>query len=163
MGVRLTDDEAWAFLEAGHTGIFTTLRADGWPVSLPVWFVVVDRRIYVGTPARAKKVARVRNDRRGCFLVEAGEAWTELAAVEVPVHASLVGRGGEADLAIAAIDVKYGAFRPAANRLPSATTKHYDSQALLRLEPAGPALTWDNARIRLNRPDKESKTHERTQ
>ncbi|MGH9137555.1 MAG: pyridoxamine 5'-phosphate oxidase family protein [Acidimicrobiales bacterium] len=44
MGVRLTDDEAWAFLENGHIGILTSLRRDGWPVSLPVWFVVLDRR-----------------------------------------------------------------------------------------------------------------------
>ena len=38
MGVRLDDDEAWAELDAAHTGILTTLRRDGWPVSLPVWF-----------------------------------------------------------------------------------------------------------------------------
>ena len=41
MGVRLTSDEAWAFVEHAHTGIFTTLRRDGQPVALPVWFATV--------------------------------------------------------------------------------------------------------------------------
>ena len=40
MSVRLSDEEAWAELAAAHTGIFTTLRRDGRPVTLPTWFVV---------------------------------------------------------------------------------------------------------------------------
>ena len=47
MGVRLSEEEAWAELGAAHTGILTTLRRDGRPVSLPVWFATVGRRIYV--------------------------------------------------------------------------------------------------------------------
>ena len=62
MGVRLTDDEAWAELAAAHTGILTTLRRDGRPVPLPVWFTVLDRRIYVRTPAGTRKVQHVRHD-----------------------------------------------------------------------------------------------------
>ena len=43
-----------------HTGVLTSLRRDGAPVSLPVWFVALDRRIYVSGPARTKKFARIR-------------------------------------------------------------------------------------------------------
>ena len=78
MGVRLTDDEAWAELAAAHTGILTTLRRDGRPVALPVWFAVLDRRIYVRTPAGTHKVGHVRHDPRATFLVERGERWAEL-------------------------------------------------------------------------------------
>ena len=45
MGISMSDDEAWHFIEQGHTGILTTLRRDGWPVALPLWFPVHDRRI----------------------------------------------------------------------------------------------------------------------
>jgi hypothetical protein len=45
VSVRLDDDEVWAFLEKGHTAAFTTLREDGRPVTLPVWYVVLNRRI----------------------------------------------------------------------------------------------------------------------
>ena len=41
MGVRLSEEEAWAELATAHTGILTTLRRDGRPVSLPVWLVAV--------------------------------------------------------------------------------------------------------------------------
>jgi nitroimidazol reductase NimA-like FMN-containing flavoprotein (pyridoxamine 5'-phosphate oxidase superfamily) len=156
MGIRLSDDEIWSFVENGHIGILTTLKASGWPVSLPIWYVVVDRRIYIATPAQTKKVARLQRDDRGCFLVESGEAWMELAAVELPVRASVLEPGEEADAAQRSFVTKYAAYRPAPARLPGATTKHYSKQAVIRLDPAGPVLSWDNARIRLKTDDRES-------
>ncbi len=53
--VRMNNDEAWAVLESAHTGVLTSLRADGWPISLPVWFGALDRRIYVAGQAHTKK------------------------------------------------------------------------------------------------------------
>ena len=70
MGVRLSDDELWDFLEAGHTGIFTSLKRDGFPVALPIWYTVVDRKVYFRTPAKTKKVARIKADDRCSFLVD---------------------------------------------------------------------------------------------
>jgi PPOX class probable F420-dependent enzyme len=156
MGVRLSEDEAWDFLHAGHTGILTTLRRDGRPVALPVWYVVDGRAIYVSTPAKSKKVTRIRNDDRGSFLVESGEAWVELAAVELSVRATLLEPGAEFDRAMAAFDEKYSAFRPAGASMPDSTKKHYSSQAVLRLDPGGKLLTWDNSRIRITPVDTES-------
>ena len=40
---RLTADEAWREIASAHTGILTTLRRDGMPIALSVWFVVEDR------------------------------------------------------------------------------------------------------------------------
>jgi PPOX class probable F420-dependent enzyme len=146
----MSEDESWEFLQDGHTAILTTLRRDGWPVSLPVWFVVADRAIYVTTPAKSKKVLRIRHDDRACLLVERGEAWVELAAVEIAVRATILEPGSEADAAGELFAGKYAAFRPASARMPDATKQHYSGQAVLRLDPAGSALTWDNARIRLS-------------
>ena len=87
MGVSMSEDESWAFLARGHTGILTTLRRDGWPVALPVWFAVDDRCVYVGTPSQTRKLARIAHDDRGSFLVETGHEWAELAAVHLPVRA----------------------------------------------------------------------------
>src|ERR1700727_968561 len=95
--VRMTDDEAWQMLEQSVNGILTTLRRDGRPVTLPIWYVVLDRRIYIGT--RGKKVLRARNDPRCSFLVEAGERWADLRAVHldglvtvIDPHPGLAGR-----------------------------------------------------------------------
>jgi PPOX class probable F420-dependent enzyme len=150
MGVRLTDDEAWAELTAAHTGILTTLRSDGRPVPLPVWFAVVERAIYVRTPASTHKVAHVRTDPRATFLVERGERWAELCAVMVHADVRLLEDGDERVAAEAAITEKYARFRTQSERLPEATRAHYAVEsAVLRLTPFGPLVTWDNSRLRL--------------
>jgi general stress protein 26 len=149
MGIRLSEDEVWDELNASHTGILTTLKRDGWPVTLPVWFAVRGRTIYVRTPAKTKKVARVRNDGRGCFLVESGLAWRELRAVSLPVSIGVVEDREEIAAAHAAIDAKYSGFRVTRAAMPGRAAEHYGSgMAILRLDAAGPALSWDNARLK---------------
>ena len=50
---------AWAALAAAHTGILTTLRADGTPVPTPVWFLVEGRTVLVapGSIVRFREVS----------------------------------------------------------------------------------------------------------
>ena len=144
MSVRLSEAEVADFLATAHTGVLTTLRADGWPVSLPVWFVVVDGAIHVRTPARSKKVQRVRHDDRVSFVVESGLRWDELKAVVVTGRASVV----DDDVA-AAFDAKYGAYRADRSTLPDATKRHYGGDAtVLRIDPVQDLITWDNSKIR---------------
>jgi Pyridoxamine 5'-phosphate oxidase len=155
MGVRLSEDDAWAELDAAHTGILTTLRRDGWPVSLPVWYATIGRQIYVRTPAKTRKVEHVRHDPRATFLVERGEKWIELCAVMVYADVELLGPGDEYDAASAAITAKYAGFgmeskAMGGKRVPDATRAHYaGSSEVLRLTPTGTLVTWDNSRLRL--------------
>lgn len=149
MGIRLSDEEAWAKIESSHTGILTTLTRTGWPISLPTWFAVLDRRVYLRTPNKAKKLARIRNDDRGCFLVESGERWAELAAVMLSVKVSAV-TDPEIDQAVASLlDTKYKGYRTSRSTMPEATKSHYSGATLLRLDPCGQPVTWDNSRLRL--------------
>ena len=76
-------EEAWDFIERSHTGVFGTLRSDGTPIMLPIWFVVIERKIYVRTSADSKKANRARRNPRASFLVECGERWAELQAVHM--------------------------------------------------------------------------------
>lgn len=150
MGVRLTDDEAWAELTAAHTGILTTLRRDGRPVPLPVWFVVRDRRVYVRTPARTHKVAHVERDPRATFLVERGERWAELCAVMLHADVTFVDAGSERDAVEGLLAEKYARFRTDDAQLPDATRAHYAVEsAVLKLTPVGRLVTWDNSKLRL--------------
>lgn len=149
MSIRLSEAEAWAELERAHTGIFTTLQRNGWPISLPMWFVALDRHIYLRTPAKSKKLARIRHDSRGSFLVEKGERWKELCAVMMRVEVQPVEAGEEFNRAVAALARKYDGFGESVGVLSEATKRAYAHMVLLRLNPVGPAITWDNARIRL--------------
>jgi PPOX class probable F420-dependent enzyme len=149
VSVRLTADEAWAVLESSHTGIFTTLRRDGMPIALPVWFVVLDRTICLGVPARTKKIARVRHDPRASFLVESGERWAELQAVHLTGRVEFVDGLDEITRIDDALEAKYVAFRTAPEAMPVRTQEHYQGRVFLRLVPDERVLSWDNRRLPL--------------
>lgn len=152
MGVSLSDDEVWAYLEAAHTGILTTLRADGVPIALPVWFVALDRLVFVGTPPRSKKVARIRHDRRASFLVEDGEHWADLRAVHLTGVVDVVDDEALERRVGDALDAKYERFRTPDSSLPAAARERYRSRTVLRFTPDARVLSWHNRKLRLGGP-----------
>jgi len=147
MSIRLTPAEAWDVLGRAHTGILTTLRADGAPVTLPTWFVVLDRTICFRTPTRARKVARIRRDPRASFLVESGLRWAELRAVHVSGHVQLIEDHAARARIASALDEKYASYRTAAADLPASASDRYKDWAFFRFVPGPRLLTWDNSRM----------------
>src|SRR5690606_11008884 len=101
------------------------------------------------TPAKAKKVHRIVHDQRGSFLVESGDAWTELKAVHLRVELEVVHDPDALEAVAAALDAKYARFRAPASRLPDATKAHYRNEVVVRATPVGSPISWDNSRIRL--------------
>jgi len=149
VSVRLSPDEAWQFVREGHTGIFMTLRANGVPIATPMWFAVLDRQIYLQTPARSKKVARLRRDPRVSFLVEAGERWADLRAVHVTGRSEVVDDDHIAQRVAAEMERKYAAFRTARTAMPEATRRHYETAfVLIRIVPDAHLISWDNRKLR---------------
>jgi PPOX class probable F420-dependent enzyme len=147
MSVRMTEDEAWSAIGGSHTGIFTTLRRDGMPIALPVWFVVLDRTIGLAAPSRTKKVARLRHDPRASFLVESGERWAELRAVHLTGTVEVVEDEAVIRRIDDALDEKYAAFRTARAAMPEKTQQHYAGRTFLRFRPDARILSWDNSRL----------------
>jgi PPOX class probable F420-dependent enzyme len=151
MGIQLRDDELWAYVSAAHTAVVTTLRRDGWPVALPVWFAVLDRLIYLKTFPTLVKAKRIAHDPRASFVVEDGQTWTELRAVTVSATAELLPQGPEADAARRALGAKYPPeIDVPVHRLPEASRAYYGAQdVIIRLTPTGAPISWDNRRLRL--------------
>lgn len=151
MGIALAEDELWKFVADAHTAVVTTLRRDGWPVALPVWFVVVDRNIYFKTFPTMRKAARIARDARSSFLVEDGHTWTELRAVTLSATAELLATGPEVDTARAALAAKYPpSLNVPVDRLPPASRAYYAADdVIVRLTPVGPPISWDHRRLRL--------------
>jgi PPOX class probable F420-dependent enzyme len=148
MSVRLDEDDAWALLEAAHTGILSTLRHDGEPSCLPTWFVVLGRMIYVRARRDAAKVSHIRRDGRVCFLVEAGIHWKELRAVMVPAEAAVVEDENLRGAVIREMQEKYDAYRTPRDRMPTSTRAFYSAErTILQLRPNGRMVSWDNRRL----------------
>ena len=149
MSVRLTPDEAWDVLAGAHTGILTTLRRDGMPISLPMWFVAIDRTICISAPSGTKKLSRIRHDPRASFLVESGERWAELEAVHLTGRIETVTDEAEQDRIAVALDIKYAAYRTASSAMSEATREHYRGRTYLRFVPDERILSWDNRKLGL--------------
>ena len=147
-GIRLSADEAWDVLDRAHTGVLTTLRGDGVPISLPVWFVALDRRIYVSGPAHTKKFARIERDPRVSFLVESGERWIDLLGVHLTGTARIVDEADLLERVAGALDDKYGRFRTPRDEMPAATRARYETaRTTIEITPDDRILSWENSRL----------------
>jgi PPOX class probable F420-dependent enzyme len=152
MTVRMTRDEAYDRLAATHTGIVTTLRRDGMPISTPVWFVVHAGAVYFGTPSRSKKAARLRHDSKVGFLVEGGRRWAELWAVHLAGRATIVEDAEELATVAALQAAKYDGFATPRNAYPEATRQFYERDTVrlvYRIDAEARILSWDNAKLGL--------------
>lgn len=146
----MSREDAFAFVERGHTGILTTLRRDGMPISLPLWFACENERVYVATPSKTKKVARLRRDDRVSFLVETGERWAELKAVQLNGRARIVDDPEQIKRVRELLNEKYAAFRTSRRSMPAKTSQHYSSdQTILEILPDERLLSWDNTKLKL--------------
>jgi nitroimidazol reductase NimA-like FMN-containing flavoprotein (pyridoxamine 5'-phosphate oxidase superfamily) len=152
VSIRLSRDEVWEELARAHTGILTSMKADGTPITLPLWFVALEERIYFGGPARTKKVARLRRNPRCCFLVESGTYWRELKGVVLTGNAREVTNEETQRRVRAAMDAKYDPYRSKRSSMPDETRSVYEAPGRVTFElvPDDRVLTWENSRIELS-------------
>src|SRR5262249_53743068 len=142
----------FARIAAAHTGIVTTLRRDGMPISTPVWFVVHDGAVYFGTPSRSKKAARLQHDAKVGFLVEGGKRWAQLWAVHLAGHATLVDDADELHAVATLQGEKYAGYATPREQYPERTREFYDRdpvRAVYRIDAEDRILSWDNAKLGL--------------
>jgi nitroimidazol reductase NimA-like FMN-containing flavoprotein (pyridoxamine 5'-phosphate oxidase superfamily) len=145
---RMTPEEIWEFVTDAHTGILTTLRRDGVPIALPLWFACLDQHIYLST--RGRKLQRIANDPRASFLVESGDRWADLKGVHLTGTAEIVEIDGDLAASFRAeIARKYAASRATSTEMPAATEKHYRTAmgGIVRFTPDARILNWDNAKL----------------
>lgn len=143
----MTVDECWDFVAEAHTGIMTTLRRDGTPIALPLWFASLDRTIYLQT--RGRKLERIRHNPRASFLVQTGDHWADLKAVHLTGTAEIVDIDGELSARFRAeMDRKYKPFS-SATAMRTETAAYYATAltGIVRFTADDRILNWDNAKI----------------
>ena len=76
---EMSDGQRDEFLAGKRYGILTTLRADGSPVAVPVWYGWDGRSLKMFTHVSTSKIKRIRRDPRASVLVANAvgelEAW----------------------------------------------------------------------------------------
>ena len=94
--IRMSDEEARAFLDEQRTMICATNGRRGWPHLMPLWYVMRPSgddgapQLWAWTFAKSQKARNLERDPRATLQVEAGEAYDELHGVmlecDVVVH-----------------------------------------------------------------------------
>lgn len=88
--ITLTDAEQLELLDAERVVIVSSLGPRGWPHSMPMWFTVRDRELWVWTFAKSQKVRNLERDPRATLLIEAGHEYTELRGIQIEAEAELI-------------------------------------------------------------------------
>ena len=94
--IRMSEEEALAFLGEERTVICATNGRRGWPHLMPLWYVLRATgdggapQVWAWTFAKSQKVRNLERDARATLQVEAGAAYEELRGVmfecDVVVH-----------------------------------------------------------------------------
>jgi PPOX class probable F420-dependent enzyme len=65
----MSDEEREQFLSEPRYGVLNTLRSDGWPVGVPVWFDWNGETVRIFTSVVSPKMKRLQRDPRASLLV----------------------------------------------------------------------------------------------
>ena len=81
--IKLTPEEALAYVASRHSCALATNGQDGYPHVVAMWYTVKDGSILMTSYGRAQKIVNLRRDPRATVLVESGAKYKELKGVMV--------------------------------------------------------------------------------
>jgi PPOX class probable F420-dependent enzyme len=88
--IKMSREEAAAFLAEERTVICATIGRDGFPHLMPLWYVIRGEDLWAWTFARSQKVRNLERDPRATLEVEAGNEYPQLRGVmlkcDVTIH-----------------------------------------------------------------------------
>jgi PPOX class probable F420-dependent enzyme len=87
--IRMSAEEAEAFLAEQRTMICATNGRDGWPHLMPLWYVVRGDRLWAWTYAKSQKARNLERDPRATLQVETGDTYDQLRGVMLRTEAIL--------------------------------------------------------------------------
>jgi PPOX class probable F420-dependent enzyme len=87
--IKLSEDEQRELLESERVVVVSSLGRNGWPHSMPLWYVLRDGEVWIWTYAKSQKVRNLERDPRATLLVETGHEYTELRGVMIEADAEI--------------------------------------------------------------------------
>jgi PPOX class probable F420-dependent enzyme len=87
--IKMTREEADAFLAEEKTVTCATNGRNGFPHLMPLWYVLRDGRIWAWTYAKSQKVRNLERDPRATLQVETGLEYQDLRGVMLRCNAEI--------------------------------------------------------------------------
>jgi nitroimidazol reductase NimA-like FMN-containing flavoprotein (pyridoxamine 5'-phosphate oxidase superfamily) len=159
--IRMSDEEAAAFVAHERTLTCATIGPRGWPHLMPLWYVLRPApggaepgglRVWAWTYAASQKARNLERDARATLQVEAGESYDQLRGAMIECD-TVIHRDPEEVRALGReIFARYAAPRgaPPAGEVPPEVAAMVDGQAAKRvaLEFVQRRLaTWDHRKL----------------
>ena len=87
--IRMSEEEALAFLDEQRTVICATNGHDGFPHLMPLWYVVRGGTLWAWTYAKSQKTKNLERDPRATLQIETGDAYDQLRGLMLRTEAVL--------------------------------------------------------------------------
>jgi PPOX class probable F420-dependent enzyme len=141
----MTSSEAWSFLKSQSTMILCTLDSYGFPHATPIWYVVIDNKIYFRAQPYKKKIRNILKRPQVCCVVEDGEKYTQLRGVMIRGLAKIVDNDKSRRRTVfASLAEKYKNLRDT-NLMPKAWSEKFgrEHRVVVEITPRS-IISWDN-------------------
>jgi PPOX class probable F420-dependent enzyme len=144
--IQLDPEAQRELIESERIVVVSTLGRDGWPHSMPLWYVPRDGEIWIYTYAKSQKVRNLERDRRATLLIETGHEYGELRGVEIEALAEIV-RDSEAVYELARdLTARYAGSASVDEAAAEALRAQARKRVAVRFEPRRVA-TWDHRKL----------------
>jgi len=108
--VRMTDAEAWAYIETQRDMHVATIGKDGTPHLTTNWFAVVDGHVVFTSYQTSQKIVNLARDPRITLLFADGRMYADLRGVSVKGSAEFISDAPQRDRTFGAIFQRNLAF-----------------------------------------------------
>ena len=145
--VAMTDDEVWSFLDS-RDRIFVAFSAeDGYPHVTPMWFCVLDRRIYLRTHDYKVKV-KLAHFGKACCSIDDGGSYRELRGVAIWGRSRVVTEEATIRRISSAMNERYASVQWKESEMPGAWVeeRRRERRAYIEIVPER-ISSWDNSKV----------------
>jgi hypothetical protein len=138
----------WQFVDSGEKLYVAFPMNDGYPHVSPVWFCVLNRRIYIRTQDYKVK-ARLANSGKACCALDDGTRYRELRGVIIWGRCRVVAEQGLMDRIERTMRMKYRKQQWTSSEMPARWVRERkaEKRAYIEIIPLR-VSSWDNSRIR---------------
>ncbi len=146
--VAMSQGEVWRFLESQRRVFLAFAMADGFPHVTPIWFVVLNKRLYMRAQNYKVKV-RLAETGKACVSIDEGDRYPELRGVVVWGASRLVTERALVRRITDAFEEKYAERQWKPSEMPASwvTQREKETRAFLEVTPEK-IDSWDNSKVR---------------
>ncbi|RRO14879.1 TIGR03618 family F420-dependent PPOX class oxidoreductase [Saccharopolyspora rhizosphaerae] len=106
--ITMSEDEIVEFIDERRVVVLASVKSDGRPHLVPMWFVPNGTTIEVWSYGRSQKTVNLRRDPRATLLLETGTDYGELRGVSLECGVEVFDEPEEVERLGLAIAVRYG-------------------------------------------------------